>query len=389
MTDEEFWKFVDENANADTTRLRLKHRGNPDIFEAIEQIDLQRKSADKFSNSPRRRLHTRLAVEQSTSDNIARLHASLAGDARSILDMTMGLGTDALAFAAIPGATVTAIEQNPQLAATSRINYASITNLQIIEADSTQWLHSTTRNFDLIYIDPARRSDSGDRVYNLHDCTPDVLSLLPLIFTHAPRLMVKCSPMIDITATIRELNHCSAIFIIESAGECRELLAIADSSTDLRPEDVPVTAISTVGDSFTFTTAQERDAQGIYGNPQAGQYLYEPSAAIMKCAPFKLLCDRYNLTALSPNSHVYFSPTLLPGFPGRVREIVAVEPYTSGNLKRFKAKWGNASVAVRNFIQPAEKLRSQLRVKDSDQLRVVATTTATSAPILILARPIS
>lgn len=380
----DFNRFVKDNINADTVKLRLKYAGNKEVVDAIEQIELRRKAGDKFQSGDLdltpARLYGTVSVEQSTSASIAVFHARLASNVKRVLDMTMGIGIDAAAFALVDGAEVTAIEKNPELAALSIENYKGVSGIKVICDDSSTWIKCCREQFDLVFVDPARRADDGSRVYNVHDCKPDITVLSEDIFRCAPRCMATLSPMLDISATLKELPATKSIYIVEEKGECREILADMESKFDGEPSIVAIN-----GDRvFSFTASEESQAQAEYATPESGEILYEPWPSVMKAAPYRLLSSRYECKALSANTHLYFSKDIVEDFPGKAYRIEAVLPYQSGVLKRFARQYGDASVSVRNFGDTAEKVRAKLKVKENSQRRVIATTAANGDRLLIL-----
>lgn len=377
-------EFIRANINADTIKLRLKHRGDSEVEAAIAQIELQRKAAAKFldqdgvSHLPAT-LFSPIAIEQATSSEIAQFHASLINPGESVVDLTMGMGSDSVAFASV-AKSVTAIEQNETLAAVSKENYADVKNLEIICADSTEWVNHTDRHFNVAFIDPARRNQSGGRVFNLHDCSPDVTAILPRLRNVADRLLVKVSPMLDISALISELPGCKSVYVVEQKGEVRELLADVDFSYRGEPQLVAVIS----GEIFGFSRFEEDESVLCTAMPEEGDCLYEPSPSIMKISPFKTLCSRFNAKTLSANSHLYFSRMPLTDFPGKEYILEKVIPYRSNELKNFTARYGNASVSVRNFPIGADALRKKLKVKENSQKRLIATTGSNGEPVMLL-----
>ena len=328
---------------------------------------------------------TALSVEQASSATVACFHAAVVAPLRSLLDMTMGLGVDAAAIATLDGAEVTAIERDSRLCLFAKENYRDIANMKIINADSVEWLRSTDRMFDWIFIDPARRDDIGRRVYNIHDCTPDVAEILPLMLTHARDVLVKLSPMLDISATIADLRHVRKVCIVEERGDVRELLAHISRDVESDSDSTEIEAVS-VDWKFSFTRAQEAAAAERYAEPAAGEYFYEPSPAIMKAAPFKLLCERFDVGALHPNTHLYVSPRKIDGFPGKRYRIESVIPYGSKYIKRFAKEYPAASVSVRNFPCTAAALRAKLKVKESDTVKVAGVTLKGGSQMLLVMR---
>ncbi|MDE6317360.1 MAG: class I SAM-dependent methyltransferase [Muribaculaceae bacterium] len=390
LFDKEFKDWIDGHRNDDVASLRLRFASaDAEVKEAISQIEYRSKAGDKFRNPVMDKdfapqwFPTGLSVEQASSAAVAAFHASLMSGARSVLDMTMGLGVDAAAVAAIDGAEVTAVERDTRLCDFARENYKSIGNLAIVNADSVEYLNDTPQSFDWIFIDPARRDDVGRRVFNIHDCTPDVSEIMPLMFSHAPDVLVKLSPMLDVSATISELGKVTKLYIVEERGEVREVLVHLDRDAISEADTTPIEIVS--GDShFTFTRAEEADATERYAEPVAGYYLYEPSAAVMKAGPFRLLCDKYDVGALHANTHLYVSFRKIDGFPGRRYIIQAVVPYASKNIKRFARDYPAASVSVRNFPCTAAALRAKLKVKESDAVKVVGATLKGGNQVLIV-----
>lgn len=398
LFDNDFQQWIEEHSRDDVSSLRLRFGGaQPEIKEAISQIEYRRKAGDKFGRYRRmggvdgtvdcgftpRWFPTALSVEQASSAAVAAFHASLVAPCSRVLDMTMGLGVDAAAIALLDDARVTAIERDSRLCMFARENYRDIKNLEIINADSVEWLRETSQMFDVVFIDPARRDDIGRRVYNIHDCAPDVAELLPLVLSHAPVVLVKLSPMLDISATIADLDHVAEVYVVEDRGEVRELFVRIDKNAVSDTDATPVEIVNAEG-RFTFTRGQEAEATECYAEPVAGEYLYEPSPGVMKAGPFKLLCARFDVGALHPNTHLYVSERSIEDFPGKRYLIEAVIPYGSKYIKRFAKDYPAASVSVRNFPCTAAQLRAKLKVKEGDAVKVTGVTLKGGRQVLIV-----
>ena len=401
LFDREFQEWIDQHGADDTASLRLRYaNAHQSVKEAILQIECRAKADNKFARvnplggavapaavkfAPRW-FPTALSVEQATSASVSCFHAAVVAPVASLLDMTMGLGVDAAAIASLSAASVTAIERDARLCQFAKANYQHINNLDIINADSVDWLRTTGRSFDAIFIDPARRDNLGRRVFNIHDCTPDVAEIISLMFDHAHDVYVKLSPMLDISATIADLKHVAKVYIVEERGDVRELFVHLNRDTVSVVDDVEIEVVSAIG-SFAFSRRQEAEAHECYAEPTPGAYLYEPSPAIMKAAPFRLLCSKFDLAALHPNTHLYLSGKAIDGFPGKRYHIVEVIPYSSKHIKRFAKTYPAASVSVRNFPCTAAVLRNKLKVNESDNLKVVGATLKGGAQVMIVAQP--
>lgn len=370
---DEFRRFVGEHRADDPVRLRLKYHGEMPAWQqaAIEHLDSLRRCGTKFvadgEDYTPDVLPSRLSVEQSTSARIALFHASLVSASSSVLDMTAGLGIDAMMMAR-RGCDVVAVELNTCHAAALRHNLSSYDNVEVVEGDSVAWLENSDRRFDVIFIDPARRGAGDIRVYNIRDCQPDLVEIMPMLRKHTGRVVAKLSPMLDVTQTLRDLADVRTLYIVGDNTECKELLA--DIQPDMADRDVE---ICVVGKSeFRFTLAEEQASMTRFGVPVTGDYIYEPSPAMMKAGAFRLLCQRYDVSALSANTHVYFSDVLHDDFPGHVYRADAVLSYSSSVIKRFAVNYPDVNeVAVRNFDMTAEALRTKLKVRKTGNRRVI------------------
>lgn len=400
----EIKRFVEENRNSDPTRLRLKFHGDdrPWIPLAINNIAALRhrkkfilhNGADLTPDI----IPLELPVQQATSANIALLHANLATNAHTVLDMTFGLGMDARLLAMDPTRSILGFDLQPELAEVAAHNFREFPNVEVRQGDSVEFLTKYQGvPFDLIFIDPARRGNAGQRLFNLHDCQPDLIEILPLIRKNSRRLMAKLSPMLDITQTLRDLPGITELHVVEEYGECKELLAIVSFSNPTSLQEPCVVIDRLTKDSqqqFRFLPTEERSVDInntlLSRLPRAGEFLYEPSAATMKAAPFGLLAQRLSCKTLAPNSHIYISDEKIPEFPGNGYRIEAVYPLTSSNIKKIARETERADVAVRNLKGfTAEGLTKKMRLKPGGNLRILGTTVNTSSgaqPILILMR---
>lgn len=323
-----------------------------------------------------------MSAEQCTSDMLADFHAGLVDDCASVLDMTCGLGIDTFHIAR-KASSVTAIELNPDTAEAAAHNAKalSLSNVAIVHGDSTSYLKECDKRFDTIFIDPARRGDAGQRLFALSDCRPDVTALLPDISAHCRKLIVKASPMLDVTHTLRELPMTRDIYIVGNTRECKELVSVVDFTNDTN--DVTIHAW-TSGDDFSYTPSQESEATVEFGTPEDGWYLYEPYPAVMKCAPYKLLSSRFGVKKLHPNTHLYTSSSPVDMFPGERWKIERVIPFASSELKRFSRKYPQINVAVRNFGWSADKLKAKLKVKDGGDKRLIGATLTGDIKIMLV-----
>lgn len=401
----DFYKWIDEHIADDPAKLRLKFAGKTvegvDVAAAIIQIECRRKFSGKLAQTlasfPDFYFPSILAGEQSTSDILAQYHTSLVPDGLEVADLTAGLGIDVLHFAS-RATRVVAVERSRALTDALRFNASGlhVDNLDIVNGDCREFVErcvAEQRRFGAIFIDPARRSADGSRVFALADCEPDVVKLLPSLKNICRLLVIKASPMLDITHTIGELSPAPiAVMAVGTPTECKELLMLidfqAEGDYDTMIEAVTLTASG--AETFAFTAATERAAT----MPEAGKalaeddYIYEPSPSLMKTGVFKLLADRYKLNIFQPNTRLFHSSVKIDGFPGTCWKVMKIFPYASRIIKRFAREYPSVNVAVRNFGISADALRARLGVRDAGPLRLYGITDSRNEKILVLTEPV-
>lgn len=376
VVNEDFFRFVEQNKNQDPCKLRLKYHGceMPWADMAITHIECLKKCGKKFGVYRPELMTSPLSVEQATSEAVARLHGDIARqlvpDARCILDMTCGMGIDLRAIVESLHCNAIGIELNKSGAETAAYNFRNNQKVEIINGDSVEWLRLYEgERFDLIFIDPARRGDNGERVYNIHDCRPDISELVADFSSKCRYVMAKLSPMLDITQTLRDLPATRRLYVVEEGGECRELLVLLDFVS--MPERAEIVVLDTAGRRYAFSQEEERVALEQYENPQRGLYLFEPGAAMMKGAPFALLCERQGLKKLHRNTNLFVSERIVEDLPGRWYYIEDVAVMSSASLKELGRRVLRADVAVRNYPMRAEDLHKKLKMKAGGNHRLI------------------
>lgn len=371
-----FYEYVKNNANRDPGSLYLTAAGKDYDFPidfAITQIECRRKVAGKLSSfiSDDRFLFPSVqAAEQSTHQSVALYHASLAGSGKRVVDMTAGLGIDAFTLHK-NGNKVTAIELDPERASILRHNSAvlDMDGFEIIEGDSIDWIKKNeNRRFDILFIDPARRTSDNRRTYFFKDCVPDITSDIDILKASADRIMVKASPILDIHQIIRELKDVTSLHIVCYKGECKEILIIMDKdaqSDDPEIITVDIHEYKSAGTdrqdiwSLRFSDLGNRCPIAESSDLIPGSYLYDPNAAVHKLNCSSVLCDRFrDMKKLAANTDLYISPLLHESFPGRIFKIMDVPD--KATLKQLRN--GRFETAVRNYPMSAEDLRKKLKV---------------------------
>ena len=242
-----------------------------------------------------------------------------------------------------------------------------------------------------IYLDPARRDNHGGKVFRIEDCTPNIIDLLPLLQQKSTILMIKLSPMLDITAALRSLGEGWQVHVVAVRNEVKELLFIKSWRGSDGLGGSYLTAANYTQDhwqTLSFTLEEEQNAQVNYWHStDAPRYLYEPNAAILKAAAFRFVSEHFRLSKLAPSTHLYAADHLLTDFPGRVWEVVS--PLTSSMLKHLPdtIRERGASILTRNYPLSADQLRKKLKLKECTEQTIIAARIA-DKPMLFWAKKV-
>lgn len=436
MTD--FEKFIVDNADADTARLMLSNKKwpTPEDFNlgktnpkdlAINTIEARkklRKKVPELWSCTGMIYPTTLCAEQCSSSATAEYKAELARkildeysseeQEKVIADLTGGLGIDAAAFSKIAG-VVLYNDMNPVLAEAARHNFnvLGIENIRISCTELTakslpdilRSSHYDTGNFgleqsetmypDIIFLDPSRRGSNGNRFYMIEDCQPDVLELLPALFSYSRNILLKLSPMADISLITEQLNHCyeeysektfgtgwnrnwiREIHVVAIAGECKELLVWMDRDWD---GDATFLCVED-GRSLKFSQDEIVRSKAVLPDSTFMRVLFEPGKSITKAGAFNAICSRFGLVKLGKFTHLYtFSQPLseaelkdkeetLEPF-GKIFSVKEILTFDKASIKKIKNEYPNCEVAARNIPLSSDELRSRLGVKSGDDAMI-------------------
>ena len=269
-----------------------------------------------------------------------------------------------------------------------------------ITEDQSQSLLKTNLGLKLIFIDPARRDDAGNKVVSLKDCTPDVTLLQEEMLSKADYIIIKLSPMLDWHRAVSELSHVKEVHIISVNNECKELLLVLSarnmgdveaSSADGAAGEVKHAGnlrIYCINDAQSFVCeelAMESSSVKIAPSTlEEMQYLYEPNASLMKAGCFGVLSERYDAKMLSKNSHLFVSQAPIEAFPGRSFRIIAVSSFNKKELKRHLSGITKANIATRNFPLSVAELRKRLKLKDGGETYIFATALSDESHVLVI-----
>lgn len=393
--DKDTQQFILKHESDDIRQLALKAKSYPgiDMSIAIKQIagrQIAKHKIPSWYQCENIIYPKHLSMEQCSSEATALYKAALCkGDI--LIDLTGGLGVD-FSFMAKNHKQAYYIETQHELTELAQCNFntLNLNQSKVIQDDAVSFLNSFDGIADTIFIDPARRNDTGKKTVLIEDCTPNLLEIDNLLTTKAQRVIIKLSPMLDITHALNSLSNVTEVHIISVNNECKELLFIKDKVR--KDEDIQLICINLLtnkkDESFTFIKAEE-NTSSISHTDEPKRYLYEPNSSILKAGAYRSLGARYGLMKLHPNSHLYTSDTLIDSFPGRKFQIKEV---ISPNKKEIKAHFKDitqANIATRNYPFSVADIRKQTKLKEGGTDYIFATTLANEKKVLILCQKVS
>lgn len=389
-------QFIREHLTADVRSLALgSHPHGVDMQYALTQISgwqAARSKVPLWAATEGIVYPRHLSLEQCTSQYIAQYKASfiegLLGSGFRMADLTGGMGVDCL-FISRSASKVYYNEMSAELCDCARANFKALERPEIEISCSTAEdfiSHLEPDSLDLIYLDPARRGDAGRKLVSISDCQPDTVALQDDLLRIAPNVMVKLSPMLDISRALTELKHVSSAFIVGLEGECKEITLLMQrgfeaeptiTAVDIKADGTPESAVSSAKSADNVLPLPIADPQQL----QPGTFISEPSAPYMKSALFRTIAARTGTALLHPDTHLFWSKTEPARFPGRTFMIEGIIPFDKKSLASIIKTQANLS--VRNFPESASQLQRRLKIRDGGTRYLIATTLSDSRRILL------
>ncbi|OIQ23761.1 class I SAM-dependent methyltransferase [Lacinutrix sp. MedPE-SW] len=376
---------ITNNINSNITELILKGISFPNVetSQLIEQIEAKKRSQKKLPtwfSTKNIYYPNKLNIEQTSSEITAKYKASLVSG-ESIIDLTGGFGVDCYYFSKQIN-HVTHCDINTELSKIVKhnSNKLQIKNMTCYPKNGLDVLTEDQTNYDWIYVDPSRRDDIKGKVFLLKDCLPNIPKHLDLLFKKSKNVMIKTSPLLDITSGINELSQVKEIYCVAVNNEVKELLWVLDRefNGEIKIKTTNITKQNKL--VFNFTLTEEIQATAQLSEPLT--YLYEPNAAILKAGAFNVIANKLNLYKLHKHSHLYTSEKLVD-FPGRQFKIETIVEY---NKKKFKKvfKENKANVTTRNFPESVQLIRKKLSLKDGGNNYIFFSTTLNDKKIVLI-----
>ena len=392
--------FIRQHQDEDVRQLAFLGSKNPEVDMpfALDQIrgrKMARAKLPLWANIDGIIYPPHISMEQCSSESTALYKAELAArllglpassssEEIGFVDLTGGFGVDFSYIASRLGMSSMYVERQAHLCEAAKGNFErlGLKNAIVKNGDGIEVLHSL-KELKLIFIDPARRDDAGNKVVSLKDCTPDVTVLQEEMLLKADYVIIKLSPMLDWHRAISELNHVREVHIISVNNECKELLLVLSARN--MGENLRIYCIndaqSFVCDELDMESSSVKIAPSTL---EEMQYLYEPNASLMKAGCFGVLSERYDARMLSKNSHLFVSREPIAVFPGRSFRIIAVSSFNKKELKRHLSGITKANIATRNFPLSVAELRKRLKLKDGGETYIFATTLSDDSHVLVI-----
>lgn len=363
--------FIKQHKTADSKKVALQAHRKFDfpVGFLVDQISGWQKAKKKLTYLTENEsvlFPPDINMQQCSSEQTARYKAALV-DYDSVLDLTGGFGVDTYFFAKQAHKAVH-VERDEWLSGLVKHNFATLglNNTTFYNGVAEEFLATNTESFDLIYLDPARRDEQGGKVFKFVDCEPNVVGLKKKLFSLSNRILVKASPMIDLTQGIRELGQVSKTWVISHKNECKEVLFLVEKGFEGETE---ITATE-IGTEKIVEIKQKVASPFSFSEPL--KYLYDPITSIHKVGNYHLFLNQYNhsLYKLAPNTHLFTSAELIADFSGRVFEIEAIVHYNKKEVRKYLVEQ-KANVFTRNFCDYPDQLKKKLGLKDGGSKFVI------------------
>ncbi len=374
--------YINHHLQSDLHTLILK--GSPfeelSVQEIANQIICKQKTEKKLPNWFQNNTiyyPSKINIEQSSSEKTAEYKSKLISG-KKLIDLTGGFGVDSYYFSKVFKTVIYCeIDENISKISAHNFKQLGVNNIQVITGDGIKYLHKKNDNFDVIYIDPSRRNNEKRKVFLLKDCTPNISENIDLLFSKSKTILIKSSPILDISSTISKLKFVKEIHVVAINNDVKELLFLLEKGylNNIKIKTINFTKKHTQKFNFTYNNQPKSN----YKEPL--RYLYEPNAAILKSGGFHEISSQLNLFKLHQHSHLYTSEKQ-KDFPGRKFKIIQIIPYDKKKITSIlSAK--KANITTRNFRKSVSEIRKELKIKDGGDHFLFFTTNIYNKPICI------
>ena len=374
-------------------RKRFAHLSDEEWRWMLQQVEGRQRTHDKlptFAQIEDWWYPVRLSCEQCSSEATARYKAAIIrqlGKKQDILiDLTGGYGVDTY-FLSEQTTQAHYVECNEELCRIAQHNF-QIANkpIHVHNTSAEDFLaqysmagsvSSDVKKEVVVYLDPARRDAHGGKVFRIEDCEPNIIKILPSLRTISNTILIKFSPMLDITSALQSLGNEWDVHVVALHNEVKEIIFVTGNN-----RIHAVNILHEGNDQFSFTRSEEKSALCAMADCIC-EYIYEPNAAIIKAGAFRLVSERFQLHKLDHNTHLYTADQLTENFPGRVWKVIAQPIKNQRDIAALGIQ--RAAILTRNYPLTPEELRKKFKLQESDSHFLIGARIACK-PILLLAK---
>lgn len=361
----EVQQYLQDNAEQPPTKVALKKSPFDGVSaaELAEQVDTQQRLKTKLPHwldANNIYFPPRQNAEQCSSEQTALYKANLV-EGKKAIDLTGGFGVDVWALSQ-RFESVHYCEMNEGLFPVVVHNFKQLecNNVHCHLGDGLETLISPQKEkYDLIYLDPARRDEHNRKMVSFADCVPDVVANKDLLFQYSDRVMLKASPMMDISLALEDLSGVKEVHVVALKNECKELLFILENGfigeAKIHCVNLPQSC------SFAFRRHEEKESYAHLGMPST--YLYEPNSAVLKAGAFNIVSVQLKLKKMHISTHLYTSDHLVEDFPGKTYEVLYSLEYNKKAIARLIPD-KKANIKTYNFSHSPEQVKKKLNLKD-------------------------
>lgn len=381
----EVLSYIEEHKHTDIATILLGKNPFADVSSRLlaDQILGRRIAERKFPfllSYLQYRYPTKTSLEQSSSQWTADYKASLIPAGRSVCDLTGGMGVDTLALSKA-ARDCTYVEQNEALCLLEVHNFQILeATIQVVNSSAEEYLATSTRDHhDWLYIDPSRRVD-GNKKTSISNLQPNLLEIQEQMLELAACLLVKLSPMQDISEVIRTLIGVREVHIVSLQHEVKEILVLQQKdytgevqivAVDLSPEAAPV----------VLAASQEAVRESCHTGP-VQHYLYQPPPAVVKGSLHDHQASGYGLHKVHANTQLYTSASLQEAYPGRIFEVLdQVQMQQKAVRKVLPAMKANI-ISKNHPLSPAQ-IAKKLSVREGGEEYLIAVTDHSEKKLLL------
>lgn len=365
-SNKEIQNYINQNLHSDLHSLLLKKSPFPEVSmqEVVQQIKGKQVAQKKFPFLLQDGIvfPPQLNLEQSSSEKTA-VYKSEILKGKKFIDLTSGFGIDAY-YLSKNFEEITLVEQNTELLEIVQNNWKVLgKKANFINQKLEDFLQQNKENFDVIYLDPARRDQNKNKVFLLEDLSPNILEIQEELLSISEQVIIKLSPLIDLKYLISVLKNISNIEIIAVKNDVKEIVVFLSKN---HSGEIICKCVNLESDEkeFSFEMNAEKNAEAGYSEPE--KFIYIPNNTILKAGIFNLISEHFSLKKLHPNTHLYTSEIKIDDFPGRILEMEVIDSKQIKKKEQF-------NLISKNYPLKPEEIKKKYQLKDGGERYLIFT----------------